>query len=75
MDNEDWQQKVKSILKAELKRRNVSYKELVDKLAAIGIEESEKNIANKLARGSFTAVFFVECLVAIGCSTIRLDDA
>lgn len=74
MDNEEWQRKVKGILKAELKRRNLGYKELADKLEAMGIKDSERNIANKLARGSFTAVFFLQCLLAIGCSTIRLDD-
>jgi hypothetical protein len=74
MNNEEWQEKVKGILKAELKRRNLGYKELADKLEAIGIKDSERNIANKLARGSFTAVFFLQCFMAIGCGTIRLDD-
>ncbi|MGB9154621.1 MAG: DUF6471 domain-containing protein [Alphaproteobacteria bacterium] len=44
------------------------------KLTALGIEESERNIANKIARGSFTAVFFLQCLTAIGCHTVRLDE-
>jgi hypothetical protein len=35
--------------------------------------ESERNIANKIARGSFTAVFFVQCLAAIGCHTVHLS--
>lgn len=70
----DWTKQVKGILKAELTRRHVSYKELADNLTAMGIPESEKNIANKLARGSFTAVFFVQCLLAIGCHTVRLSD-
>ncbi|MGA3309798.1 MAG: DUF6471 domain-containing protein [Xanthobacteraceae bacterium] len=34
----------------------------------------ERNIANKIARGSFTAVFFVQCLTAIGCRTLHLED-
>lgn len=72
---EDWTQKVKNLLKSELKRRNISYKELTEKLEKIGVKDSERNIANKLARGSFTAVFFVQCLVAIGCQNVRLDDA
>lgn len=71
---EDWTQKVKNLLKSELKRRNISYKELTEKLEKIGVKDSERNIANKLARGSFTAVFFVQCLVAIGCQTVRLDE-
>jgi len=71
---QDWPKHVKGILKAELKRRHVGYKELAEKLAALGIKESERNLANKLSRGSFTAVFFVQCLVAIGCHSVRLNE-
>lgn len=70
----DWAKQVKGILKSELKRRHVGYKELAEKLAEHGIEDSERNIANKIARGSFTAVFFIQCLVAIGCHTVRLNE-
>lgn len=70
----DWAGRVKGILKAELKRRNVSYRELAEKLEAFGLEETERNIANKIARGSFTAVFMVQCFMAIGATVIRLED-
>ena len=72
--DKDWQAQVKGLLKGELKRRNVSYKELVERLAAIGVRDSEQNIANKISRGGFTAVFFVQCLQAIGCKTLRLSE-
>ena len=65
---------MKGLLKAELKRRNVSYRDRADKLAALGIHETERNIANKISRGGFTAAFFVQCLLAIGCHTVRLDN-
>jgi len=68
-----WEAKVKGLLKAELKKRNVSYGQLVDKLAAIGVVDSEPNIRNKLSRGKFTAVFLIQCLEAIGSSSLRLD--
>lgn len=74
MTDTDWTRRVKGILKAELKRRNVSYKELADKLTAMGIPESERNIANKIARGTFTAVYFIQCLEAIGCKSIRWSE-
>jgi hypothetical protein len=45
------------------------------KRAAIGVKDNERNISNKIARGSFTAVFFVQCLEAIGCHTIHLEDS
>ena len=68
----DWQDRTKGLLKAELKRRNVSYKDLADKLAALGVDENDRNIANKLARGGFSAVFLIQCLDAIGCNTLHL---
>jgi hypothetical protein len=72
--DKDWEELVKAMLKAELKRKNVTYAQLVGKLADIGVVDSEPNIRNKLARGKFTAVFLIQCLVAIGASSLRLQD-
>lgn len=72
MADTEWEARVKGILKAELKRQNVSYAQLVDKLAEIGVSESEPNVRNKLSRGKFTAVFLLQCLEAIGTREIRL---
>lgn len=72
--NPEWEQRVKGILKAELKRRGFGYRELAEKLSEMGIPETERNIANKISRGGFTAVFFVQCLVAIGCQVLRLES-
>jgi hypothetical protein len=71
----EWQEKAKGILKAELKRRNLGYKELAEKLEGLGVKDGEKNLANKISRGSFTAAFFLQCLTAIGCHTVRLDES
>lgn len=68
-----WEDKAKGLLKAELKRRGVTYAQLVGKLAEIGVMDSEPNIRNKLARGKFTAVFLIQCLEAIGASSLRLS--
>lgn len=73
MADTEWEARVKGLLKAELKRRNVSYAQLVDRLAEIGVVDSEPNIRNKLSRGKFTAVFLLQCLEAIGATTLRLD--
>jgi len=73
--SKDWQALVKGILKAELKRRNLTYGDLAEKLREIGVKEDSRNISNKIARGSFTAVFFVQCLEAIGVRTIHLEDS
>ncbi|MEQ9639967.1 MAG: DUF6471 domain-containing protein [Alphaproteobacteria bacterium] len=75
MPDKDWQDRVKNILKAELKRRGVSYQQLSDRLADMGIHETEKNIRQKLSRGGFSATFLLQCLLAAGCHTVHLDDA
>ena len=69
----DWENQVKGLLKAELKKRGITYAQLVEKLKDIGVTETEPNIRNKLARGKFTAVFLVQCLEAIGQSNLSLD--
>jgi hypothetical protein len=74
MTDRDWQAKVKGLLKAELKRRNVTYADLAAKLGEMGIRESPENIANKISRGGFTAVFLTQCLTAIGCQFLRLEE-
>jgi hypothetical protein len=72
-DRDKWVRLSQNILKAELKRRNIGYRDLAEKLTALGTPETDRNIANKISRGGFTAAFFIECLVAIGCQSIRLD--
>ena len=68
----DWTEKVKGMLKAELKRRNLTYSDLVEKLSELGVKDTEVNIRNKIARGGFTAVFLIQCLEAIGVQELRL---
>ncbi|WP_221885343.1 DUF6471 domain-containing protein [Sphingomonas koreensis] len=36
--------------------------------------DSEPNIRNKISRGRFTTVFPLQCLEAIGVSSLRLSD-
>ena len=69
----DWEDQAKGLLKSELKRRNVSYAQLVEKLAAIGVVDSEPNVRNKLSRGKFTAVFLLQCLEAINCRSLAIE--
>jgi hypothetical protein len=71
--DKEWEEMVKGLLKSELKKRGVTYAGLVGKLADIGVIDSEPNIRNKLARGKFTAVFLIQCLEAIGASSVRFD--
>jgi hypothetical protein len=70
----DWQAQAKGIIRAELKRRNLSYADLAERLTAIGVRETAENVNNKIARGGFSAVFFLQCMEAIGVRNIQIDS-
>lgn len=70
----DWTAYTKGLLRGEMARRQITYKGLVEKLAALGISETEANLRNKISRGGFTGVFLIQCLVAIGVTSLRLED-
>lgn len=61
-----------NLLKAELKSKGVTYAQLIEELNAIGVDEKEVNVRNKLSRGKFTVAFLLQCLTAIGSQTLHL---
>jgi hypothetical protein len=61
-------------LKAELKRAGIGYKELAERLNRHGLEETETSITGKLARGTFSATFFLACLTVLELEGMRLAD-
>ena len=70
----DWTAKTKALLRSEMVKRGVSYAGLVEKLAAIGVKDSEANLRNKISRGGFTGAFLIQCLTAMGVTALRLED-
>jgi hypothetical protein len=69
-----WGERAKRVLRAQMTLKGVNAAQLAEKLTAMGVKESEKNVANKIARGGFTAAFFLQCMSAIGANTLRLDE-
>lgn len=65
-DQTEWESKAANLLKAELKRKGVTYAQLADLIG-----EKEVNIRNKLSRGKFSAAFLLHCMDAIGVAEIR----
>lgn len=70
--DDEWLEHAKGLLKAELKKRGISYRDLADRLTEAGIPENERNLTNKISRGSFTAAFLLQCLRVIGCDTVDI---
>jgi hypothetical protein len=69
-----WEDRARLYLKAEIKRADIGYEELAKRLKAHGFQETEASIANKLARGTFAATFFLACLAALELEGFRLED-
>ena len=63
----DWEALAANLLKAELKRKGVTYAQLADLIG-----DREVNIRNKLSRGKFSAAFLLHCLSAIGETSVRI---
>ncbi|MDP1630203.1 MAG: DUF6471 domain-containing protein [Caulobacter sp.] len=73
MDEELALKWVKGTIRAEMNKRDLTYADLVDRLKNIGVEENERNLRNKVARGTFSALFFIQCLEAIGVVNLKID--
>lgn len=70
MEEFDWNEQAKRLLKSELVRRGVTNEELVHLLENIGVEETKASIDSKISRGAFSAAFLLQCLNAIGCKNL-----
>jgi hypothetical protein len=71
---EEWAERAARHLKAELKRADVTYEELAERLKKHGFKETKASIANKLARATVPAAFFLASLAALEIQGIRLED-
>ena len=68
-----YEEKAKNLLKGELKRKGVTYAQLAERLATIGVQDTERNLNNKVSRGGFSAAFLLQCFDVIGEKTIRIE--
>ena len=72
---EEWAERARTYLKAEIKKAEVDYDELVRRLKKHGFkDETRASVTNKLARGTFTATFFLACMAALGLPGLNLED-
>lgn len=66
-----WNEQARLKLREILLRKKVSYKKLVVLLAEIGVEETERAIQGKMARGTFSFAFFLQCMKALGITNVE----
>ncbi len=66
--------KVKRLLKSELVKRGISMSNLVLLLNKQGLNETQSSVTSKISRGTFSATFFLQCLLVIGCTKFEIED-
>jgi 3-mercaptopyruvate sulfurtransferase SseA len=69
----DWKAQAKQLIRAELKRRDLSYADLAERMGAIGLKVNDRTLANKISSGGFSAMFFLQCMEAMGVKNLSLD--
>ena len=69
----DWKKRASNLLKAELKKRDIGYGELCNRLQKIGLSETVASITTKTNRGTFSFAFFLQCMQVIGVLTFHLE--
>jgi ribosome-binding protein aMBF1 (putative translation factor) len=68
----EYEAKVKALVRSAMADAGLSYAQLAGKLRKKGIEISDKGLENKIARGSFSAPFLLQCLDALGVRSVDL---
>lgn len=69
----DWNKEARRILKSELARRDLTYKQLRKQLHEAGVaEETERSIVNKVSRGTFSFAFFIMCMRVLGAEKVDI---
>ena len=75
MSTEDeYGERAKRLLRAEMVRRGVSYESLSERLGSAGMPDTPVNLRNKVSRGKFTAAFFLAACEVMGADVIRLAE-
>jgi hypothetical protein len=70
----EWAERAARHLKAELKRADLTYDDLAERLKKHGFKETKASIANKLARSTLTAAFFLACLAVMELEGVALEE-
>ena len=73
-DRDEWADRARRFLKAELKRSEITYEELARRLTEMGVKETKGSVTAKVNRGAYPAWFFFAAMKAIGRESVNLSD-
>ena len=74
MIEDHWAHAMSRLIRIEMARLGWSYGDLLAGLDRVGVTgESVPNLRNKVARGTFSAVFLAQAMLAMDVKEVRLD--
>jgi hypothetical protein len=65
--------RARDLLKNELQRRGIGYRDLAERLALMGLPTSEREVTEAIDTGDVPATFLAQCFEAMGAPVIHLD--
>ena len=71
-----WAHAMNRLVRVEMARKGWSYGDLYAALEAMGVTEQGDNprsLGNKIGRGTFSAVFLAQAMLAMDVKEVRLD--
>lgn len=68
-----WCQLAAQILKDLMYLKRVDYQRLSRMLVSVGIDENPRQVSNKISRGKFSLVFFLQCLKALEVDGLEVN--
>lgn len=68
--NTEYEVKAKALLRYAMAQRGVGVEELHEGLTALGVKISLGGLANKISRGSFSAMFMLQCMEALDINLV-----
>lgn len=71
---DEWARRATRLLRIEMERQDVTFKELSRRLEPLGVELGSAQLSNKINRGRFTLAFFLQCMRALNVDVVRLFD-
>ena len=74
-DRDSYKAQVKRLILTEKARAGLTYKELAERLKAVGIRQSDTNLSTKISRGGLGAEYFLALLHVMGVKNLDVPSA
>ena len=73
-DSPDMRETIRRLIRARMAYKGFEYKDLVEKLEALGVHQAESNLRSKVNNGSLGAQLFVFILLALDMSELEMSQ-